>query len=106
MARVANTLPGTAKQSTSGAPMLRSPLWALEIADHPGQAEPEPAVKYVGNVHGDEPTGRVLTLALAEWLCANQKSDPRAKRIVTSMHLWLVPSMNPDGFDARSRGNA
>lgn len=83
-----------------------SPLWALEIADHPGQAEPEPAVKYVGNVHGDEPTGRALTLALAEWLCANHKSDPRAKRIVTSMHLWLVPSMNPDGFDARSRGNA
>lgn len=50
-----------------------SPLWALEISDHPGVAEAEPAVKYVGGVHGDEPTGRVLTLALGEWLCANFK---------------------------------
>ncbi|KAL4436066.1 hypothetical protein ABPG77_005514 [Micractinium sp. CCAP 211/92] len=97
---------GIARLVEIGKSVKGSPLWALEIADHPGQAEPEPAVKYVGNVHGDEPTGRVLTLALAEWLCANHKSDPRAKRIVTSMHLWLVPSMNPDGFDARSRGNA
>jgi len=81
-------------------------LWALEISDKPGQSEPEPAVKYVGNVHGDEPTGRALTLALAEWLCANYKTDPRAKRIVASMHLWLVPSMNPDGFAEHTRGNA
>ena len=80
-------------------------MWALEISDKPGQQEVEPAVKYVGNVHGDEPTGRVLTLALAEWLCAHHKSDPRAKRIVQTMHLWLVPSMNPDGFEAKTRGN-
>ncbi|EFN60129.1 hypothetical protein CHLNCDRAFT_49638 [Chlorella variabilis] len=82
------------------------PLWALEISDRPGQAEAEPAVKYVGGVHGDEPTGRVLTLALAEWLCANYKTDARAKRIISTMHLWLLPAMNPDGFDARSRGNS
>ena len=84
------------------------PLWALEISDRPGEAEAEPAVKYVGNVHGDEPTGRALTLALAEWLCANHHKsggDPRAKRIVQSMHLWLVPSMNPDGFEAKTRNN-
>lgn len=97
---------GIARLVQIGKSVQGSPLWALEIADHPGQAEPEPAVKYVGNVHGDEPTGRALTLALAEWLCANHRSDPRAKRIVNSMHLWLVPSMNPDGFDARTRGNA
>lgn len=59
----------------------------------------------MGGVHGDEPTGRVLTLALAEWLCANYKTDARAKRIISTMHLWLLPAMNPDGFDARSRGN-
>lgn len=82
-----------------------SPIYALEISDRPGQDEAEPAVKYVGNVHGDEPTGRVLTLALAEWLCANYKSEPRAKRIVGSMHLYLVPNMNPDGFAKRDRGN-
>ncbi|KAL4422479.1 hypothetical protein ABPG75_008676 [Micractinium tetrahymenae] len=97
---------GIARLVQIGKSVKGSPLWALEIADHPGQVEPEPAVKYVGNVHGDEPTGRVLTLTLAEWLCANHRSDARAKRIVTSMHLWLVPAMNPDGFDGRTRANA
>jgi hypothetical protein len=35
-------------------------LWVLEISDRPGQQEAEPNVKYVGNVHGDEPTGRCV----------------------------------------------
>ena len=34
-----------------------------------------------------------------------RRTDPRAKRIVQSMHLWLVPAMNPDGFERKSRGN-
>lgn len=38
------------------------------------------------------------------WPCCC-RTDPRAKRIVQSMHLWLVPTMNPDGFERRSRGN-
>ena len=82
-------------------------LWALEMSDDaPGAAaRGEPHVKYVGGVHGDEPTGRVLGLALAEWLCANYRAEPRARRIVSSMHLWIVPAMNPDGFERRTREN-
>ena len=80
-------------------------LWALELSDKPGTPEAEPSFKYVGGVHGDEPTGRVLGLALAEWLCANHPAEPRAKRIVDSMHLWILPAMNPDGFERRTREN-
>lgn len=80
-------------------------LYVLEMSDRPGEVEAEPHVKYVGNVHGDEPTGRVLTLALAEWLCAKNGRDPRATRILRDMHLWLMPSMNPDGFAVRTREN-
>ena len=43
---------------------------------------------------------------LAEWLCANQGKDARATRIVKDMHLFLVPTMNPDGFDRHQRANA
>ena len=77
----------------------------LELSNRPGEDEDEPHVKFVGNVHGDEPTGRVLTLALAEWLCANYKTDDTAKRIIERMHLWLLPAMNPDGFERRKRNN-
>lgn len=30
---------------------------------------PLPAFRYIGNLHGDEPTGRQLLLGLGEWLC-------------------------------------
>eukprot|EP01018_Ginkgo_biloba_P024303 Gb_15526 [translate_table: standard] len=82
------------------------PLWVLEISDKPGQDEPEPAFKFVGNMHGDEPVGRELLLYLANWLCTNYLKDPLATRIIENIHLHLLPSMNPDGFDLRMRGNA
>ncbi|KAG6625936.1 hypothetical protein CIPAW_15G012300 [Carya illinoinensis] len=60
------------------------PLWVIEISDKPGEQEAEPAFKYIGNVHGDEP----------------------AASIVENVHLHILPSMNPDGFSLRRRGNA
>ena len=33
-------------------------LWTLEIAATPGFEQAKPQVKYVANMHGDEPSGR------------------------------------------------
>jgi carboxypeptidase D len=82
------------------------PLYALEISDKPGVAEAEPNVKLIANIHGDETLGRTLTVGLAEWLCANYQTDPTAKKIIDQSHLYLVPSMNPDGYAAGKRTNA
>ncbi|KAK4348712.1 hypothetical protein RND71_031467 [Anisodus tanguticus] len=94
-----------------------------EWADKPGKEEAEPAfklvsrlhslllvllleLKYIGNVHGDEPVGRELLILLASWLCDNYMKDPLATLIVDNFHLHILPSMNPDGFSLRRRGNA
>ncbi|XP_068648213.1 carboxypeptidase SOL1-like isoform X2 [Aristolochia californica] len=82
------------------------PLWVIEIADRAGQEEAEPAFKFVGNVHGDEPVGRELLMFLANWLCDNYNKDPLATLIVKGVHLHILPTMNPDGFSLRQRGNA
>ncbi|MBA0837490.1 hypothetical protein Goarm_009642, partial [Gossypium armourianum] len=82
------------------------PLWVIEISDKPGREEPEPAFKFIGNVHGDEPVGRELLLLLANWICDNYKRDPLVDLIVDKVHLHILPSMNPDGFSFRRRGNA
>ncbi|KAJ4757213.1 Carboxypeptidase D [Rhynchospora pubera] len=82
------------------------PLWVIEISDKPGKKEPEPSFKYIGNVHGDEPVGRELLMRLANWLCDSYMKDPLANLIVEKVHLHLLPSMNPDGFALRRRGNA
>ncbi|CAN8235503.1 unnamed protein product [Cochlearia groenlandica] len=82
------------------------PLWVIEISDRPGEIEAEPAFKYIGNVHGDEPVGRELLLRLANWICDNYGKNPLAKMIVEDVHLHILPSLNPDGFSVRKRNNA
>ncbi|KAJ4850240.1 hypothetical protein Tsubulata_008171 [Turnera subulata] len=82
------------------------PLWVIEISDKPGQEEPEPAFKFIGNVHGDEPVGRELLILLANWICDNYMKDPLATLIVENIHLHILPTMNPDGFSLKRRGNA
>lgn len=82
------------------------PLWVIEISDKPRQRESEPAFKFIGNVHGDEPVGREVLMHLANWLCDNYLKDSLATLIVENMHLHILPTMNPDGFALRWRGNA
>lgn len=80
-------------------------LWVLELSDKPGQQEAEPHFKYVGNMHGNEPSGRMLLPQFAEWVCANYKSNDDARRLLDKMHTHLLVTMNPDGFAARKREN-
>ncbi|KAJ6998238.1 carboxypeptidase SOL1 [Populus alba x Populus x berolinensis] len=89
-----------------GKSVLGVPLWVIEISDKPGEEEPEPAFKFIGNVHGDEPVGRELLLRLANWICDHYMKDSLARLIVENIHLHILPSMNPDGYFLRSRGNA
>jgi len=81
-------------------------IWALEISDKPGVQEAEPNFKYIANMHGDEPSGRMLLPMLAEWLCAKNGRDERATKLVRDTHLFLIPTMNPDGFAKHTRENA
>lgn len=80
-------------------------LWAVKITDNPGVEETEPEFKYIANMHGNETPGREFCLYLIEWLVANYGSIPRATNIVDRGEIWIIPSMNPDGFERVQRWN-
>jgi len=83
-------------------------------------AQTTPSFGFIGNMHGDEPVGREITLRLAEWACGeddnhreNEESSSffgndieKASKVKTKATLYFIPTLNPDGFAKRRRENA
>eukprot|EP01129_Flabellula_baltica_P011593 TRINITY_DN510_c1_g1_i1.p1 TRINITY_DN510_c1_g1~~TRINITY_DN510_c1_g1_i1.p1 ORF type:complete len:381 (+),score=62.76 TRINITY_DN510_c1_g1_i1:69-1211(+) len=87
-------------------------LWGIEISMKPGgRARDVPNVKYIGNMHGDEVVGREMLIRFIEYLLVNLKTgssseQDRIREFVEGRNIFVVPSMNPDGFEACTRANA
>uniref|UniRef100_A0A671MK05 AE binding protein 1 n=1 Tax=Sinocyclocheilus anshuiensis TaxID=1608454 RepID=A0A671MK05_9TELE len=76
-------------------------MYAMEISDNPGEHETgEPEFRYTAGLHGNEVMGRELLLLLMQFLCKEYNDDnPRVRRLVESVRIHLVPSLNPDAYE-------
>jgi murein tripeptide amidase MpaA len=94
--------------SVQGRALLAIRIGGAEAAPRARDGGPalpsRPAVKLVGNMHGDEVVGRLLLLNVAETLCAASADDedPRVALVRAHVDMYILPSMNPDGFTART----
>ena len=82
---------------------LRDPAtWAAEAA---ALAESTPAILWIaGNVHGGEESGTDASLQVLYDLAA--RTDCAATRILEEALVVILPTQNPDGREAETRGNA
>ncbi|XP_070572081.1 carboxypeptidase D-like isoform X2 [Ptychodera flava] len=94
-----------ARLETIGKSVEGREIWAMKLSDKPDDVEPgEPFVKHVGNMHGNEVIGRQVLIYFIQYLCENYDRDSRIKTLLDSETVYIVPSLNPDGFEKASVG--
>jgi len=105
-----NQFPLFTQKFVIGKSVRNRPLVGIRISKNIDQNEDEPEFKYIGNMHGDEVVGREICIQLINLLCTNygHSSDigDRVTRLIDNTDIYIIPSMNPDGFEAAQRANA
>ena len=67
----------------------------------------KPKFKYIANMHGNETVGREVILYFIEYLLnLYNAGDVRVTSILDYMDVYIMPSMNPDGYELKQRRNA
>ena len=103
--QLANKYPYYARVDSIGKSLQQRDLLYLELTDNVQVDSPgRPKVKYVGNMHGDETVGRELIIYLSQYLLNNHAKDNRSHSILQNMRLFLMPTLNPDGFEMSKEG--
>ncbi len=81
-------------------------IWALKISDNPDVEEKdEPDVLIMGGHHAKELISAVVPLMFAQSILENYSKDPEIRHIVNSTEIWIVPVVNPDGYQYAWEGH-
>jgi murein tripeptide amidase MpaA len=62
-------------------------------------ADLKPALLYTGTIHAREWIGNELALELIDYLLKNVNKNPKIISALTKNTLYVVPCLNPDGFE-------
>lgn len=94
-----------AQLSSVGKSVENRELWVMKISKSPtASASTRPRFKYVGNMHGNEALSRQLLIYLIQYLLENYGHNQRITRLIDTVDIFILPSMNPDGFARSDEG--
>jgi len=74
-------------------------ILAVKISDNPSDAEDEPGAIFLGCHHAREWISVEVPLYIAQYLAENYQTDAEVKHLVDNCEIWIVPVVNPDGYE-------
>ncbi len=97
--------PSITKMENIGAGHNGNIIWAMKVSDNVNVEEDEPEVLYTGLTHAREPISMEVCLDFVNWLCTEYGYDPDATDIVDNRQVWIIPIINPDGYEYNRQTN-
>lgn len=80
-------------------------LWVMVVSASPYEHMiGKPDVKYIGNIHGNEPVGKELLLHMIQYLVTSYTTDPYIRWLLDNTRIHILPSLNPDGYAISKEG--
>lgn len=95
--------PNLAEMVDLGPSVENRHLWAIHIT---GPGVDKPGVMYHGGQHGNEIIGPPIIAYAAQQLLTRYGVDPDITAVVDAVDWYLLPIMNPDGYESGNRYNA
>lgn len=75
------------------------PILLATISLNVSTADLKPALLYTGTAHAREWIGHELAVEFIDYLLSNYKNNPKIAEVLTENTLYIVPCLNPDGFE-------
>lgn len=79
------------------------PIMLVTISQDVTYADDKPALLFTGTIHAREWIGIELANKFVKYIIDNYKSNPKLLRALTRNTLYMVPCLNPDGFEYSRR---
>ena len=70
-----------------------------KISKNVSTADEKPAMLFTGSIHAREWIGHELALKFISYMAENQDIDPELDRSLTQSTMYMVPCLNPDGYE-------
>ena len=103
MQNLAQDFPNICKLDTIGYSVENRLILSLKIYDN--ATENAPKFFYSSTIHGDELTGAVVLLRLADYLLKNHQTNNEIQNLISNMQIYICPIANPDGVYAGGNNN-
>lgn len=96
---LADSAPERATLHGIGSSLDGRPLWALRVHAEQGGANADDVPMLInGTQHAREWIAAMVTTCVADRLVNEYDDDPAIRRLVDTTEVWIVPVVNPDGY--------